>query len=188
MNRDFSFEILAVDVPIAPALLRGCAELFCQIWKEPPWNEDHWKVSSVEAEILKVVFRPGSVIRLMTITTPADPLPKVAGFTWAFPVSVSGLAKIAGHKQLNPVFEPGRRVYYLAELGVEKSRREEYGLGKLLSTCLLADIQAMGPVVVVLRTDVEALVARSLYSKLGFKELSVCDKNHPTRTYWTLNL
>ena len=163
-------------------VLRKCAELYCQIWKEPPWNEDFWTVEGVIEDIKKQMERPHAVGFWALHGE------EVVGFTWGYEVSKEDLRKISGVETLDVLFEKGDRVFYIDELGVAPLFRKR-GVGEQLSKALIAVAQGLcGIQRFTLRTDIKAIAARKLYIKLGFKELSVRDAEHPERTYWVLEL
>jgi ribosomal protein S18 acetylase RimI-like enzyme len=187
MDKYSSFSIMSIGGQIAPSLLTSCAELYCQIWKEPPWNENFWQVQDVEKKIVEAVSKSGSIAFLATENSLLALSLKVIGFTWAFPVTASELAVIAGHEQLNLVFEQATKVLYLAELGVGSAYRK-HSFGLTMTKDLISQAKRMGWELIILRTDIEAVSARRLYSRLGFQEMPVNDTSHPTRTYWSLDL
>lgn len=104
---------------------------------------------------------------------------------WGYYVNADELAKIAGHRELDYIFKIYDRVFYLAELGVISNHRGKK-IGKRLTEIILKALQMRGFQAVVLRTDRQAVPARSLYTKSGFNELPVDDKNHPNRNYWIM--
>ena len=160
-------------------VLRECAELYCQTWKEPPWNEDFWTVEGVIEDIKKQMKRSQAIGFLAFCDG------KVIGFTWGYEVSKKDLQEISGVTALDILFERSR-VFYIDELGVSLSFRKR-GVGKQLSKTLIATARNSREIrCFTLRTDVKAVAARNLYIKLGFKDLSVQDAEHSQRTYWVL--
>jgi len=163
-------------------VLRKCAELYCQIWKEPPWNEDFWRVERVIKNIKKQMKQPNAVGFL---ALHGD---RVVGFTWGYEVSKEDLRKISGVEALDVLFEKRGRVFYIAELGVASLFRKR-GIGEQLSRNLIAVVQNSCEIRrFTLRTDIKAVAARNLYIKLEFRNLSVRDAKHSKRTYWFLEL
>ncbi|MFC1618128.1 GNAT family N-acetyltransferase [Patescibacteria group bacterium] len=154
-------------------LIDQISELYCQIWREPPWNEDFWKPIEVRATIEQVLDQPSSVMNVKLCGS------DVAGFTWGYRTSRN---PVLDHLKLS-----GQSIFYLAELGVNKNYRRQ-GIGQELSRYLIKQAQAQGESKIVLRTDLQAQSARRLYQSLGFQELSFFDPQHANRTYWLLRL
>lgn len=163
-------------------VLRECAELYCEIWKEPPWNEDFWTVERVMKDIKQQMRRLNAIGFLAFCEG------KVIGFTWGYEVSKKDLREISGVETLDVLFERGSRVFYIDELGVSSSFRRR-GVGKQLSETLIATVRNSCEIrCFTLRTDIKAVAARNLYTKLGFSDLSIRDAEHSQRTYWFLEL
>lgn len=162
---------------ISHGTLRKWAELYCLIWKEPPWNEDFWTIEGVIADIHKGMREPSAEAFL------AFENDALVGFTWGYEVSREKLREIAGWAHLDFIFEQGR-VFYIDELGVDRSCRGK-DLGKALSEALIERVENGHRIfIAALRTDIKAEAARGLYQRLGFKEVPIADSQHPNRTYW----
>lgn len=159
-------------------LIERCAELYCSIWKEPPWNEDFWRPKEVEQTMLKELEKDEAVA-IFGIAETFD----VYGFTWGYKVDIEAMGIIAGHDELDKRFAPDSKVFYLDELGVRYDQRR-HGVGEFISRLLLREIAEKRFTSVILRTDVRAVPARNLYGKLGFLELSILDKTYSDRSYW----
>jgi ribosomal protein S18 acetylase RimI-like enzyme len=184
-------------------VLSSWAKLYCQIWREPPWNEEFWKVEGVIEDIRKEMQRPCAEAFLATVLRPlynyermdlcgADtgPYPSdeertvVVGFTWGYRVIKNDLQQISGTDALDFLFEDvNTGVFYIDELGVNADLRK-HGIGDNLSKQLLLAAQKHGCKHITLRTHVEQRAARALYSNLGFIELPVRDSKYPERSYW----
>jgi ribosomal protein S18 acetylase RimI-like enzyme len=157
--------------------LESLAKVYCEIWQEPPWNETHWTISGVVEDIQKYLGCPYSFgIKAMC----AD---NVAGFTWGCRISFPELFELSGRRDLESLFVDGARVFYVAELGVNKAFRGQ-SLGRELSQRLISLATFSGMNRFVLRTDELADPAKGLYRSLGFRESEVRDATHPTRIYW----
>ena len=175
-------EILRVDIGnVSSYTLEQWANLYCEIWKEPPWNEDFWQPAEVIVDFQKEMRNPNAEAFLAIADS------RVVGFTHGYSVSKEELRVIAGNDLLDSLFENTERVYYIDELGVQKDFRGK-GLAKKLSQNLIHAASVYGLTKVVLRTDVQAPSARHVYQKLGFNELTVCDAKYPNRTYWVIKL
>lgn len=157
------------------------AELYCGIWKEPPWNEDFWTVEGVVADMKQQLSKRNACGYVVVNRA------KVVSFTWGYEVSSKELVEISGSHQLDMLFAGDKRVFYIDELGTAKAYRRRK-LGKEISWRLLSDAESKGFDFAVLRTESQAVPARTLYQELGFQELPVFDKQHQTRTYWVLDL
>ncbi|MFA5029929.1 MAG: GNAT family N-acetyltransferase [Patescibacteria group bacterium] len=162
------------------------AALYCQIWKEPPWLEDFWTPRGVKGDIANHLRLPG-VAALLVFAQNGKPQPELAGFTLGYTVSQEDMRLIASSRQLDFIFTDDRRVFYVDELGVD-SRFRGKNLGKLLSRILIARAKTLGHQQAILRTDMRAVPARSLYANLGFRELDVRDGAETDRSYWLLAL
>lgn len=186
--------------PVSEEIRKKCARLYCQIWKEPPWNESFWEEAGVLADMQRELEKPCAegfiAVYLRALyryeyencrTVSDETLMMVAGFTWGYPVSQEELREIAGNNALDPLFCEHSRVFYVDELGVNSEHRGR-GIGKRLSHLLLKAAKTHGIKLAVLRTDDQAVAARRLYSSLGFSELTARDERYPERTYWVLAL
>ena len=175
--------------------LEKLAELYCEIWQEPPWNETFWEPERVVIDIKqKLEFKNFCGL----ITTACDPslwntgkesryiIKKFVCFSYGYEVTADELFQISGHRQMDYIFESGT-VFYLADLATRKDYRQK-GLAKKISLKLLRFAENKKLSQVVLRTEIQATAARNLYRKLGFKELGIFDAKHKTRSYWALDL
>ena len=161
-------------------ILRSAAELYCEVWKEDPWNEYFWVVEDVYRTAVKEISEKNGIGVFATDDT------NVIGFTWAYEISKKQGVGISGNTGLNILFRKGVPVYYVSELAVSAKHRRD-GIGKRLSQALIQHIQAQyHSCVITLRTDIKAVPAKSLYKKLGFQEIQCTDANHQNRTYWAL--
>lgn len=165
--------------PLPKGALEKCAELYCAIWREPPWNEEFWKPEDVLQDLAKELAEPFAQIVL------ASTEKEVIGFTWGYRVSKEEMAEISGNNQLDYLFTRNAWIFYVDELGVESNFRQR-GIGEKLSRELLCLARKDGANLALLRTDVLAKSARILYEKLGFQELLARDKKYPDRSYWML--
>lgn len=167
MNISF-LKMVSADISI----LRSCASLYCEIWKEAPWNEN-WIAKKVLKSI-KNQSKRGGFDGFIALSND-----KVIGFAWGYLVSRDNIRVISGDKKLDFVFSNNEKVFYLAELGVSYRFRKK-GIGGKLTDILLSKISQN----IILRTDKRANRAKKLYFKKGFKELAVNDNRHKDRIYW----
>lgn len=168
-----------LNQPLSKNTLEKCAQLYCAIWREPPWNEDFWKTEDVLQDLAKELSEPFAQIVL------ASAQEEIIGFTWGYQVSKEKMAEISGNNQLDYLFTRNARIFYVDELGVGSEFRQR-GIGEKLSRELLRLAKKDSTNLVLLRTDVLATSARILYEELGFQELPVRDKKYPDRSYWML--
>lgn len=177
-----STSIVRVDMAAIPVeLLKSWASLYCQVWQEPPWNENFWQLDQVVEDFKREMANPDAEAFLVVREG------VVIGFTQGYSVSRAELREIAGNSLLDFLFVGKERVYYVDELAVAASCRGQR-LSIQLSRALIEQIGIRGIDYVVLRTDVLALAARHVYRELGFQELPAHDAKYPSRTYWGLGL
>lgn len=159
------------------------AELYCQIWKDPPWNEDFWTVNDVMKDMEEQSLKPQAIILAAT-----NGSMEMIGFTWGYETNISGLADISGISADLWKDVIGKRTpFYIDELGVAREKRG-HGIGKNLVKKLLSEISLINIDCITLRTDMAAMPARKIYSAAGFQELQLRDAKHKNRTYWLKNL
>lgn len=166
---------------ISADILRQWAECYCDIWKEPPWNEDFWQPESVVIDFQKEMCNPDAIGFLAI----QDNL--VVGFTHGYSVNCQELQLIAGNHLLNMIFGTRDRIFYVDELGVMVQYRGNR-ISLVLTSELIKAVKVSGVTAIILRTDTKAYIARHVYEKLGFKELDVHDAKYPERTYWFLEV
>lgn len=164
-------------------ILDSCAELYCKIWREPPWNEDFWKEEEVKADILGDCKKEAADCYIATLGDSG----RAVGFTWGYMVTPLHLNEISGTDYFTLAGNLNGKTFYVDELGVDASCRG-HGVGKHLSGALVKHAINHGAQLLVLRTDEKALAARTLYKKLGFIEIPVRDAKYPGRTYWHLKI
>lgn len=163
-------------------LAKSCAKLYCRIWKEPPWNEDFWKPEDV-----LINFRQDLAMPEASCWFSANNSDELLGFSWGYGIDNGDLNEIVGDNRLNYLFEHEPRLFYVSEVGVDADKRQK-GIGKRLTQLLLSDASASGFRCALLRTDLRATPARTLYSHLGFQELPTLDSRHASRSYWLLQM
>lgn len=190
---------------ITMPILSDMAKLYCEIWKESPWNEDFWTPVDVMCDAIREIHRPNGRIfiakyirpifnrerydfEIRNIEQPSEgERTHVAGFTWGYSIDKEDLRQISGGNLLDGIFNDRESVYYIDELGVDSKFRKS-GIGRRLSTLLLEQSFLMGFRRILLRTNKEAEEAIRLYKSLGFKDLAIEDEKYPNRTYWLLEM
>jgi len=174
--------------PSEEIYIQEIADLYCKIWREPPWNEEFWTNEGVAEDIKNQMKKVGSCLLIVQDTKDW----RVIGFSWGYEVNATDLSKISGIPESKWKEAIGEETaFYIDELGVDKNYRRQ-GVGERLTGELLGetvnDLNSLkrgdNPGYAILRTDVGALAARNLYKKLGFQELNLVDAKYSTRTYW----
>jgi ribosomal protein S18 acetylase RimI-like enzyme len=187
-------------------VLKKCAQLYCLIWMESPWNEYFWTTDKVINDIneqMKFPLSQGFVairhrkpynyecLDLCGADATGyseEDLKEPVGFTWGYEVNIPDISKISGISETRwKKVTGGKRMFYVDELGVQEDYRE-MGVGKKLTEKLLKQMPSLGVSYVALRTDLKAQAARILYQKLGFREIEIADSKYPDRTYWLLSI
>lgn len=195
------------EVEIRPVLLeelradhrgrtvKDWAALSSVVFGEPPWNDNY--------EIPRLIFGIG--VDLMRENAKAfvaeSSLGRHVGHTLGYevfkipqgdPRRVS-LKEISGVEEMDYLFDKGR-LFYIDTLVVHPGFRrrgqidQEIGVGERLTKAIIDSVRLEEFAGVVLRTDLKATAARALYTKVGFKELSVYDAEDKNRDYWFLPL
>ncbi|PID52115.1 MAG: hypothetical protein CR972_03765 [Candidatus Moraniibacteriota bacterium] len=159
-------------IGIEQSALESCAKLYCDIWREPPWNEDFWKEENVLIDMEKQLQKDDARAYFALCDE------KVVGFTWGYIVSPNEMNVIS-----NTDFWSGEDLFYIDELAVKKGFRSK-GLGKQLTLQIISGLKHNA----VLRTDQKAQAAREVYRNCGFSELPVIDGVHASRSYWIRKL
>ena len=159
--------------------IQATAQLYCEIWKEPPWNEDFWKPEEVVRDIKTQLTKPNAIFLIATNGTD-----EVIGFTWGYQVSTGILSEISGVsvEDWRKVIS-NKEVFYIDEFGTKRSYRRK-GIGTKLVRELLEQLSHTDIKLTTLRTNKSALPARAIYSQMGFQEIGIQDTKHQDRTYW----
>lgn len=160
-------------------IIKKVAKLYCNIWKEAPWNEDFWKINDVSDTIKKKLLFDQAVFIAGTYND------KIVAFCWGYLVCREELREITGHNKLDYLFAAADFLFYINEVGVQKEYRNR-GIGKeitmkLIKICIEKNISRW-----CLRTHVLAQNAKKMYTSIGFEDLLVRDQKYPERTYWML--
>ena len=163
-----------------PEILNGLGRLYCDIWREPPWNEENWTIEGVIEDFKREMCR--DFARAYIVRQNGD----ITGFAWGYGVTPSIMREISGHDQLDNQFEVGK-VFYIDEWGVAKTERGQ-GIGRELFERFIAFGKRRDFSVIILRTNKKADRAKNVCRRLGFVELNVTDSQFDDRVYWALNL
>ncbi|HAO64664.1 TPA: hypothetical protein DCQ44_01645 [Candidatus Taylorbacteria bacterium] len=180
-------------------------KLYCDIRKEPPWNENFWYPTNVGRQISEELTRPHgeAIVALVNCVFSLANVPeefvdwaefqvssrgqRVVGFTYGYSVNILEMRTLAGCGLLNSLFKRTPRVYYIDELGVDMEYRG-LGIAKSLTRKLIEVVKDHGLSCITLRIDKQAYRARHFYEKLGFTEISMHDGKNLNPTYWALQL
>ena len=170
-------------------LISELAELICEVFSEPPWNERFSAtrimfglgVEMMRKNAMLVIAKhkqDGHVIAYMLgqelVVESDDPRDQT-------------FLKISGGHDLDVLANNQQRTFYVSGLGVIAKYRR-LGIAEQLSATLLTELRRQQFDYRLGRTDRQAHGMRKLYSKQGFKELPVYDCNYPERSYWLLSL
>lgn len=164
-------------------VVEECASLYCQIWKEPPWNEDFWTIPRVIDDLRREMSQKGAA-GFLSLAWNREV--EVIGFTWGYRVSARQLAELASNPEVVKFFDVGDTGFYIDELGVSPNYRDR-GIGKNLTELLIGQALYQRNKKIFLRTNRKAVAARSVYNDLGFQELDLTDGAYKERNYWLLD-
>ena len=178
--KNVSIECVRMET-ISPEILRQWAKCYCEIWKEPPWNEDFWKPEIVIDDFRKEMRNQDAVAFLAMHNG------SVVGFTHGYSVNRHELQLIAGNNLLDTILKAEERIFYVDELGVTAKYRGNR-ISFALTRALIDAALTSGVISIILRTDTKAYAARHVYEELGFVELIVHDAKYLERTYWLLEI
>ena len=84
------------------------AQLYCQIWQEPPWNEHFWTPDEVMADIQKEMNPLRAATMFMATTRDGG----CVGFTWGYEVFMDDLCEISGTHALDKIVR-GQKTFYI---------------------------------------------------------------------------
>lgn len=190
---EVSIEMLRAD--LSGEFVEEWAALSHIVFGEPPWDEN--------LKVLRLILGVGIDImrenaRAFSASTNSG---RHIGHTLGYEVFRLGqgdsrrpsLEEISGTNEMTHLFNRGR-LFYIDTFAVHpgfrrrRQRTGEVGVGERLSTAIIDAVRGDGFAGVVLRTDVEAEAARGIYTKLGFQDLGIHDREEQTRTYWMLEL
>jgi len=176
-----------VDMRGKPHLRREVAELYSEIFKEKPWKENF---QPEEVMILMGEQFDGSrpVITLASVEYRFKHR-KVVGFTWMYEIFEDDLKEGTRYSpELKFLFKGQKKVFYFQEVGTRKEYRRR-GIGERLARKLLKKGKRQGASFVVLSTNTKAMAAKSMFSKVGFKDSGIVrSPKELNRTYWILEL
>ena len=170
-------------------LISELAELICEVFSEPPWNE--------RFSTTRIMFGLGvEMMRKNAILIIAKH--KLEGHVIAYMLGQELVVesddprdqtflKISGSYDLDILANNQQRTFYVSALGVRSTYRR-LGVAEQLSATLLTELRRHKFDYRLGRTDLQAHGMRKLYNKQGLKELPVYDLKYPERSYWLLSL
>ena len=156
--------------------VQSLAEMFCEIWKEPPWCEFFWTVTEVREYILSFAKLPKGSWLVMKNRG------KIIGFAAGYEVDSLELSQISGHSETiwTPLFSD-KRGFYVAEIAVNPSYRGKH-LGTALAITQMNYAKLKSQSYMVFRT--KNVITEHLYQALGFVRSPLVDGADPERKYW----
>jgi RimJ/RimL family protein N-acetyltransferase len=155
---------------------RSLSEMYCDVWREPPWNEDFWVPSEVKKELVEQNSRDSAVGCYAFCEN------RTIGFTLGYQIQKEEMREISSGMMFDYLFLNGDIIFYIDELAVENRFRNN-GIANSLCQELIECAIDFGAQTFILRTDVRALPARRVYQKNGFWDTEIKDGKHETRTY-----
>ncbi len=170
-------------------LISDLAEVICEVFSEPPWNESF--------SAARIMFGLGvEMMRKNTILVIAKHKQEghIIGYLLGQELVVKSddprdqtFFKISGNYDLDYLGNYKLRTFYVGGLGV-RAKYRRLGIAEQLSYTLLSELRQHKFDYRLGRTDQHAHGMRNLYIKQGFKELPVLDITYPKRSYWLLSL
>lgn len=160
-------------------LAESLAEMYCQVWKEPPWNEDSWNVDEVKVELIQLNCKYSS-IGCYAIHE-SEKCKAIVGFALGYQISKEEMGNISSGRELDYLFG-NKIVFYIDELAVCREFRQQ-GIASTLCKNLIDNAIDSGSQLIVLRTDKDAVAARKVYERQGFRDIGIKDGKYSTRTY-----
>ncbi|HLF98022.1 MAG TPA: GNAT family N-acetyltransferase [Methylococcaceae bacterium] len=194
MSQHEEIEIVPATLEILCAEMSGVtverlAGLIHRVFRDPPWNEDH-QMPRIIFGLGAGMMRRNAMLYLARTTVSG----RIAGYIMGHEVLRQRedsrdltLGEIVGTDALDPLFDGGKRVFYVDGQGVATDFRRRC-IAERLSLALIDELRRQGFNYRLGRTDITAGAMRSLFAKLGFRELRVLDAHYPTRSYWLLPL
>ena len=169
-------------------LISELAELICEVFSEPPWNE--------RFSTTRIMFGLGvEMMRKNAILIIAKH--KLEGHVIAYMLGQELVVesddprdqtflKISGSYDLDILANNQQRTFYVSALGVRSTYRR-LGVAEQLSATLLTELRRHKFDYRLGRTDLQAHGMRKLYNKQGLKELAFYDLKYPESSYWLLS-
>ena len=155
---------------------KSLIDLYKEIWKEPPWDENFWTDELVNEDI-KFALSQKDFSGKAALQT--DGGLYVVGFTWGYQLPKGQFPFLI------PFFDE-EETFYIDELGVAKPFRGR-GTGSKISQLLEEDVDKFGYPSMTLRTDVGG-VAYPFYMNRDYVDIGVRDPKYPQRAYMVKRL
>lgn len=148
------------------------AVLYCETWKEPPWNEFHWQKEQVVRDI--------AVEKRNDIWLVAKTNGPIIGFAAGRIVNAIDREELKGGGIALP-----EATAFITEIGVRPYARL-CGLGRELNGLLVRHFKLIGTESIVART--KAAGAIRIFESAGFEKTPVSMPSDPDRFYWILKI
>ena len=170
-------------------LISELAELICEVFSEPPWNE-RFSATRIMFGLGVEMMRKNAMLFIAKHKQDGHVIAYMLGQELVLesddPRDQTFL-KISGGYDLDVLANNQQRTFYVSGLGV-RAKYRRLGIAEQLSAKLLTELRRHQFDYRLGRTDLQAHGMRKLYSKQGFKELPVYDLKYPERSYWVLSL
>lgn len=175
-----------VDLIRNPHLWEEVADLYVEIFKEEPWDEDYTR-EDVMKLMTRLLSGRGAVEAFAGVV--GVKRRKAVSFTWMYEIFKDDLKEGTRFSpELDFLFKDQKKVFYFQEVGTKKEYRRR-GIGEKLARKLLKKGTKKGAGFVVLSTNTKAMAAKSMFSKVGFKDSGIVRQPKELgRTYWILEL
>lgn len=149
------------------------AEFYCEVWKEPPWNENFWQAEEVADKIRNDLRANNSLWLLAKING------EIIGFALGHEISSEKFFEMT--RQTHCAEFGGGRIFYHAELAIKKDFRLQ-GIGSELMRVLETFAVSSGCLFAVVRT--KSVGAMKILENLNFQKTTVEHPGDPERKYW----
>jgi len=170
-------------------LVSELAELICEVFSEPPWNE-HFSATRIMFGLGVEMMRKNAMLVVARHKQQGQLIGYILGqelVVVSEDLRDQTFYKISGGYDLDFIADNTQRTFYVGGLGV-RSKYRRLGVAEKLSATLISELRQHKFDYRLVRTDMQAYGMRKLYSKQGFKELPVYDIKYPERSYWLLTL
>jgi len=152
--------------------VKELAALYCETWKEPPWNEFDWQADKVIRDI--------AVERRNDIWLMAKTNKSIVGFAAGRVVKAIDREDFDRCEIVLPEVTA-----FITEIGVKPDARLR-GLGREMNSLLVRHFKLIGMRSIVART--KAAGAIRIFESAGFEKTNVSMLSDPERFYWILKI
>jgi ribosomal protein S18 acetylase RimI-like enzyme len=171
------------------SLIEQITDIAYHAFREPPWNDD----------LEKPRLHLGLGVDLMRCNASAyiartNVANHIVGYILGYEVVRMTedprdltLGQISGANSLDYLFDQSSRVFYMDTICVDANFRQKQTAYKLVIN-QIDELCLKGFTCYIGRTAISNVSMKSLFNKLGFKELKIHDALYPDRTFWLLEL